>query len=289
MFKYACKGLVTLWLTVALACPLYAQNFSYDGNRWYEIEVSIFSNQQLVLADKEITVPESITLAYPAVIRQLASAINSFAYNFDDTLEDTSVSNQQNPLTELIVEVGPVFSPAQNSFRLADFSKDAFIALGFAQHKFVSLNQKIIESSEHRLLFHALWRQPVLNKIQSTAIFIRGGDRYGEHNELEGSLMISFNVNRIDVDVRLWFSSFSLQDTDSPPLWFVPNQPFDVAGEAEDLLPAVQDFVISEVAYMEESRSMISNTFHYLDHPAFGLLIQVRPYQLPENFSQDKL
>ena len=30
---------------------------------------------------------------------------------------------------------------------------------------------------------------------------------------------------------------------------------------------------------------MISNELHYLDHPALGIIVEVRPYQLPEQSS----
>ena len=32
---------------------------------------------------------------------------------------------------------------------------------------------------------------------------------------------------------------------------------------------------------MDQSREMRSNEFHYLDHPALGIVIQVEPYELP--------
>jgi hypothetical protein len=32
---------------------------------------------------------------------------------------------------------------------------------------------------------------------------------------------------------------------------------------------------------MQDSRAMRSNEFHYLDHPAIGVLVQVFPYEPP--------
>jgi len=44
------------------------------------------------------------------------------------------------------------------------------------------------------------------------------------------------------------------------------------------------DLVIDQVYPMLQTRQMISNELHYLDHPALGMLIEVRPYELPPLF-----
>ena len=44
------------------------------------------------------------------------------------------------------------------------------------------------------------------------------------------------------------------------------------------------ELVIDQVYPMFETRQMISNELHYLDHPAIGVLIEVRPYELPSIF-----
>jgi len=33
---------------------------------------------------------------------------------------------------------------------------------------------------------------------------------------------------------------------------------------------------------MDQVRPMISNELHYLDHPDIGMLVQIRPYELPQ-------
>lgn len=266
--------LTTLCLVVCLySGNANAQGFSYDGNRWYEIEVSIFTNRSLNTLDRELSLPENIILDYPAPILQLTPVAASYSYDFpDETFNpDTSGDGQVNQ--------NMLYNPANNEFRVSDLKRDAFIRLAPEKHAFTSNNRRIENSPEHRLLFHAAWRQPVLNKVQSTAIFIRGGDRFNDHNELEGSITISFNVNRVDIDTNLWLNEFMASINNAPAGWLVPAQPFPQDDDNVDF--SGNEFFIENVNLMNETRQMRSHELHYLDHPAFGLLIQVRPYELP--------
>ena len=268
-----------------LGNQVYAQTFSYDGNRWYEIEVSIFTNQNLDAANQELFQPGKVELMYPQPIRELIPRLTNFNVDFEAIRRNRVTDNLAggvNPadVSDADVEIfGPVFRPPNRDFRLLDKTRDAFIALGEDAARFTRFNRNIELSPDHRLLYHAVWRQPVLNKIQATAIYISGGERYGQHTELEGSLLISYNINRVDVDARLWRNSFNINSMHD---WVVPPQPFSGVSEA-----AEADFFelfIDQVYPMLETRQMISNELHYLDHPALGMLIEVRPYELPSIF-----
>lgn len=276
----------TLLFALMATPDSYGQTFSYDGNRWYEIEVSIFTNQSSLSINPELFLPEYVELLYPEPILKLTPALTDYHVDFS-TADNNRVENNniqsQTSLSELPIiapEFGPEFREPNSDFRLIDKTRDPFIALPEADHQFTRYNRNLNLSSDHRVLFHAVWRQPVLNKIQATAIFINGGDRYGEHNELEGSLLISYNINRVDVEARLWRNSFNVFSNLD---WDVPLQPFtdDFEDTDEDNIA----LIIDQVYPMLETRQMISNELHYLDHPALGMLIEVRPYELPALFN----
>ena len=192
-----------------------AQTFSYDGNRWYEIEVSIFTNESSDESN-ELVIPEKISLSYfePSIALTPASKIYQIPFANNESrfvLSDALIGARQDlPAAEAIAGefIGPRDYSADGEFRITDFNRDPFIALGNESARFLSYNEKINQSPEHRLLFHAVWRQPVLNRVQSTGILVQGGDQYGLHHELEGSLRFSYNVNRVDVEARLWLASF---------------------------------------------------------------------------------
>ncbi len=269
-----------------LAAPSgQAQTFSYDGNRWYEIEVSIFSNEN-ARQTSERTNPANTTLEYPESVIALTSASAGFLIPFPDTDPVASIRDSMLPEPGQSANFGPRLPGPEGRFRLPDFRRDPFVALGDKQAAFTAYNQAISRSSEHRLLFHAVWRQPVLNRVQATAIQVTGGESLGGHYELEGSLKFSYNINRVDVDARLWrtdvdavASQFSRQSTSA---WTLPPLPVSEEGFSGSLSVPV-------LYYMNQTRSMISNELHFLDHPALGVLVEIRPYQLPElsSFSFD--
>jgi hypothetical protein len=266
-----------------------AQTFSYDGNRWYEIEVSIFTNQNMSTADQELFLPEHVELFYPEPILQLTPYLQN--YYLDSWQTDSNLSADNVPVEDLTdMQEAAVDLPTYEAelrevntdFRLIDKARDPFISLGEEEHEFTRFNRNINQSPGHRILFHAVWRQPVLNKIQASAILVNGGDRYGQHSELEGSLIISYNVNRVDVDARLWRNSFNII---SDQQWNVPLPPFaEFMSENNENAEGAFDLLIDQVYPMLETRQMISNQLHYLDHPALGMLIEVRPYELPPVF-----
>ncbi len=278
------KLLISIFTSALLLQPYaYAQTFSRDGNRWYEIEVSIFTNQSNLSRNPELFLPESVELFYPDPILELTPALMNYYVEFPtEKITDSGNYSEQEFVTELqkpTSEFGPELREPNVNFRLIDKANDPFIALPESDQQFTRYNQNLNRSSDHRVLFHAVWRQPVLNKVQASVIFVKGGDRYGQHNELEGSLLISYNINRVDVDARLWRNSFNVVSNLD---WNMPMQPFPetsniIDGESFDLF-------IDQVYPMLETRQMISNELHYLDHPALGMLIEVRPYELPPLF-----
>lgn len=255
----------------------YGQGFSYDGNRWYEIEVSIFTNQGIMGANPELFFPGDIELSYPERILELTPLSAFYAIDFS-TMEaaQTLPGLRAQAALDSQLFIGPEYRAPNENFQLVDKARDPFIALGSAEHEFTAYNRNLNSSPNHRLLYHAVWRQPVLNKIQSSAILIRGGDRFGAHSELEGSLTISYNINRVDVDAHLWRNAFNISSVMD---WNVPLPPLESGEEEENM-----GLVIERVYPMLQTRQMISNQLHYLDHPAFGMLIEVRPYELPPLF-----
>ncbi|MDG2174887.1 MAG: CsiV family protein [Gammaproteobacteria bacterium] len=259
-----------------------AQTFSYDGNRWYEIEVSIFSNEN-PLPHNEMLIPDKTELSYPEIIRPLTPASQMYRLDFETLNELPPFQSTLSNSAEEQAFIGPLYETGDALFRLTDFTRDPFIALGTEQAEFQALNTKIIESPDYRLLFHAVWRQPVLNLIQSEAIVVTGGDPFGSHHELEGSLRFSYNLNRVDVEARLWLVEFSTQETPGGVLWQLPVLP-GIAGNTGNI-SLTFELPVNYLSYMDQERAMVSNELYYMDHPDFGLLVQIRPYQLPEPVS----
>ena len=285
---------IVLTLCVGLTLPVCttAQTFSYDGNRWYEIEVSIFANESTSTSN-ELLISDSSNLVFPESLRVLVPATSSYQVDFVETDSQADLVEmpaallqplaQMDELIESKIDhervIGPVFFSGESSFQLTDFERTPFIALGDEAAHFLDYNEDLQNSSDHRLLFHAVWRQPVMNRIQSTPILVTGGESFQGHFELEGNLRFSYNINRVDVEANLWIIEFAETGNPNSVFWQLPPLPEmnDDDDNTDNGAVAAND-----ISFMNEVRSMISNELYYLDHPDIGMLVQIRPYRLPE-------
>lgn len=262
--------------------------------RWYQIEVSIFTNESSIDRSEETWQAERIELTYPQNLRRL-DLLSDLLHTENLTLANVSLAipeqlNRQELSAEeiqaeiraeSILAVGP--SPASDGagFKLFDFAREDFTQLPTSESDFQQTNRILTRSAEHRLLFHGLWRQAVVQTAQSQPVYIEGGLTYGEQNELQGSLTIHFNENedRVVIDTNLWLTEFSIIEN-TGNLWTLPQRPLDMQNSQNSINTDLRYNPI-QIYKMDQSREMRSNEFHYLDHPALGIVIQVEPYELP--------
>lgn len=318
------RGRLLLALLLFASPLLQAQEYSHDGNRWYEVEVSIFTNDYPRGEHAEIAVAENFSAAYLPRVQQLHSRTASLAVDFpgdriqaglspEPRFPDAAVPVPLNP--ELVSPVPPdpprpLFSPARpESFHVMDVEHDPFIDLEGEPVQFTAMNRDIDNSPQHRLLWHKVWRQPMQGLAQAPAVFIGGGDIVGRHSELEGSLRLSDNSGRVMLDISAWLARFVSQQpfVVSGPLvpeevWELPARPFPVTAEQDleqdigrpDTSGVLQTETggqparsIEEVWQLELSRELNADQLYYLDNPAIGVLIQIRPYVLPARLTSD--
>ena len=289
-----------LLLSLLLHTGASAQDFSHDGNRWYEIELSVFSDQ-FQDPGYEMHDDRRVRLEYLENKTELLPVIGSFMLDFS-TIGATPAREEISTMAASPqVFIGPENHPGNNGFRVKDFRKDAFIALGKEYHRFNAVNDTLRAAPQYRLLYHAVWRQPVLSRPQAAAVHVSGGEvLVGGQRELEGSVRASHDgTGRISFEVRLWLiaslqgipdaaepRSDGLQDTayenSREQQRQIPLSPFPAALPPADNSESPPDTV--EVrAFMDQARAISSDGLYYLDHPVLGVLLEMRPYQLPLN------
>ena len=288
----------SLMTMLAAPAPASAQN----GNRWYQIEVTVFAHENSNLQQEQWPT-QDLALSYPEQTRELDSLLKHLSLDDWSVLQPVSATRM--PSNEIAVDGDsdePLLSPGPNAlrssnYRLPDTLRDAFVALPAADHDFTQTNRALTQSTAYRVLYHNAWRQPVLRAPDATPIAIAGGRQFGQHHELEGTLTIRFNQSRdrVLLDTNLWLARFSSQLNSQPPeqsnILQLPLSPFapdlpeqtpDLISTASDNQPALTErYYASQVFAMNDSRPMRSNEFHYLDHPAIGVLVQVFPYEPP--------
>ncbi len=281
------------FIFLCTSLPASAQQYSYDGNLWYEVEASIFSNEYPGGFSSEISRTDKLALRYLPRLRQLRPATEGLMIEFPQTLpapagqagNAVAVMDQFQTNDETIP-----WSPAvPEAFRLPNPDIEPWFSLDSRFRLFEDINEDLSSTSEHRLLWHKSWRQPVLPQGQVQALFVAGGQDFGAHRELEGSLRIASNRNQILIDMNLWLNRFSngpvvvSENLELPDLPMQDTESSNEIGTVETPASASPQGSQSpiQVWQLEESRDLMAGEYYYLDHPALGVLVQIRPYVLP--------
>ena len=262
-------------------------SYSFAQERWFQIELSIFSNENIEDRNAESWLPSDYELNYPKNMRKLSLLTDLFLsdHNLDDRSSVTGSASQEEIdamiRNDQLKNIRPRIKSTESNFKLFDFSRDDFTQLSPVDSDFQQTNRTLERSSDHRLLYHGLWRQAVRQSSNAVPIYIEGGLRYGDNHELQGSVTIRFNENedRVVVDTHIWLIEYSIVK-DSSFEWKLPQIPESIRRESRENSSSLTYFP-NNVYVMEQSREMRSNEFHYLDHPALGLVISVKPYSVP--------
>lgn len=288
-----------------------------DGERWFQVELSVFSNEREADRSEENRSPERTQLGYPARLNRLQTLIdllmipelldptpatNTNGDEFPVTATDAAeistsdLANEPSAAeirTEIIAATGPFPPSGGDTYRFPDSEREAFVQLPLSESDFQQTNRALERSAEHRLLFHGLWRQPMPDPGNETPLLVLGGQQFGDQHELQGSLSLHFNSSRdrVVIDADLWLAEFVRFQTEesqwrlpeipatTPPLPRVTSETAELEGNRIDETSA--DYSITRVYHMKQSRDMRSNEFHYLDHPAMGIVVTVFPYEVP--------
>jgi len=56
----------------------------------------------------------------------------------------------------------------------------------------------------------------------------------------------------------------------------------DSARVSEENVANAIEFHVNRIMQLRQTRDMRSDEFHYIDHPAMGILVQITPYVVPE-------
>ncbi len=242
-------------LAVAVLC---AHSASAQTERWYQIEISIFTNEFSDLSQERWLHAESADIQLPNNTVELRT-VADFLMLDEWSAPDEPAAQQFTPggLTPVgqaapgeAQELDEPMALRPARLQLPDIDRDAFLLLPGSSSSFSDTNRTLDQSAAHRLLYNAVWRQPVQSAANATPIRIRAGRETDNGHELDGSITIRFNPSgdRVVLDSDLWF-----------------RQPDDS----------------TRLLSLKQSRDMRSNEFHYLDHPAVGIVVMVFSYDRP--------
>ena len=249
-----------------------------DFQRWFQIELTIFSNESGADRERETWRPEYPDLAFPPEMIRLGKLTDLLFLELFTADEGADAFEGEPPDPELarLRDTGPFPAREASGFRFPDLQRDPYLELPASFSDFRQTNQAIERAGQYRVLYDAIWRQPIGDPGSATPIFVAGGDRYGPLAELQGSVALEFNASRDRVifSADLWLAEFGGVSNGK---WSLPPLPEEFMETADSSAPPA----INQIYPMRQQRELRSGEFHYLDHPALGIVVQITPYDLP--------
>ena len=248
--------------------------------RWFQVELTIFSNESSAERERETWGSENLELAFPPEMIRLGELTDLlFLEFFAGDIEPGEFENAGEPPDPDLArlrDTGPFPAREASGFRFPDLQRDSFLELPASYSDFRQTNQAIERAGQYRMLYDAVWRQPVGDAGSATPIFVAGGNRYESLAELQGSVALEFNAgrDRVIFSADLWLVEFGGAVGGE---WSLPPLPEQFVETVESsVTPA-----ISRIYPMRQQRELRSGEFHYLDHPALGMVVQITPYNPP--------
>lgn len=289
-----------------------------NSGRWYQIEVILFAYEN---PDDDETARNDVILSYPSnwvelkdpkVVAEQAQAAAELSAN--ESATDFLADPDSAPGDVLTASADSQL--AQAARVLPDIDRDPFYRLPAELRELNRQADALKRSKSHRLLFHEAWRQPVPASVSAPAVVVSAGEVYDEHRELEGSFSISA-ARFLHVDTNLWLTRFvrapaanerdywpelparpahqqvqldaSLllnQDSSDGYDWSDNTSAWDRALQLDDSYDfsttlTNKTFTPAQIDVLRQQRRMRSGEVHYIDHPQMGMVILVKPYDVP--------
>jgi len=174
--------------------------------------------------------------------------------------------------------------------------KSSYKLLKASNYQLTQKVEQISESTTQRVIFHTAWRQPGLDKklalpihfkreVPATPVVeaINNSEQTSEDGDsitnstpliLEGILRVTLaRYLHLEAELTLQDKLPEVENSDNP------FSALDNQSERNDIEK-------QGVIHFKQKRNRIrSNELHYLDHPALSILIQVTPYEKPEDLA----
>lgn len=128
-------------------------------------------------------------------------------------------------------------------------------------------------SSAYRVLLVKSWRQPGLDRNNAIPVILQGGQHYGQHAQLEGSVKLVLS-RYLHLETDLWLGDYT-RVLSQPAAGVQPGS--DLLQDDGTLSPINETWEPTRLVRMQDNRRMRSKELHYLDHPLIGVIVKVIP------------
>lgn len=294
--------LIPFALLTSFSHPALAKT-NHEG--WYQVEMIVFVRNNSTTQE---TWPKDIKLRYPDNWVELKDP------NAPPVAAETTKGPDATSLPSTPNEPANGAPASEPPLPQPDFAHEPYWQLPASEYMLADQARRLTQNPNYQVLFHQAWRQIISNRKAAKNLLIFGGQRYGQHYQLEGSINLSV-ATYLKIVTNLWYTDFApaqfaptpdaadstsinwpelparpnlqpLATTVSEPLTAnLEGEPFAASTATRDglmsLPPMEEDapaFVPSRILLMKQERDMRSREVHYLDHPALGAIIKIVPF-----------
>ena len=163
---------------------------------WYQVELVIFKRADNASESLRENWPKNLALAFPPNVQHLFQANKEGTTEADAIVESSTETHTLATEDATSDEIRPS-SNAHTPFEL--LSEEGYIIKNAAR--------ALKRESGVAVLFHESWLQPMKSLKDAPALVIRGGDTFGEHRELEGTVTLSLS-RYLHIHTDLWLTQF---------------------------------------------------------------------------------
>ena len=137
------------------------------------------------------------------------------------------------------------------------------------------IKEKIERSASMRVLYYKSWIQPIGSDQKS--IMIRGEATQEENYEIEGFITL-YRKRFLHVVTDLWFTKSATKNDEGINFSNAsPREPVSAS-----LVKDASNSSALKMFMMKQKRRVRANELHYLDHPAFGLVLKIKRFKKDE-------
>ena len=218
---------------------------------WYQVNLVVFENPGAAGSGEEFSTAPDRAVEYPENMVEVAGA---------------PVSGE--PVSGELVSGEPAGDASGGAATAPDFQ-----GAEITDKEFSAALANLQRSSRYRVLAVKSWRQPALGREEARAVRVTGGNTYGAHHQLDGSVRL-ITSQTLHFETNLWLGDYAAQPANvggpAPAPEFSAG---DIDAQAEPAIDA--DYVATRLINIRDSRAMNSGDLHYLDHPMLGVLVKV--------------
>jgi len=264
--------------------------------RRYTVEMIVFSYEE---KDKNLSEswPDDTQIEQPSAYLQLHSTSDIGPELLEKTEPETETqvkSNDEGETQIVEVPVGPLPLSQQQRFDLENKRLPDLFYLPDDKLQLSHQRDRLAYRKNFRILYHQGWSMPIYDRENSIPIQIKGGEQYDNLFELEGSIRLSI-ARYLHLDAQLYLREFEANQSNNQtrvPGYnellgqqsssTVVTQGSQVTPNPSLALLGFRQYRVSSIIPLKQSRRMRSGDLHYIDHPRFGILIQLTPYNPAE-------